>query len=196
MTRRGFMLIELAVATLVIGVGLLVMMGLASVGERAATEAEDETRAALFADDVFTTLRLYSDHCSRDTNVWDWVTLWRRLAEGEALPLAAPACWQSSPGGMPPLVCADRQVYTNRYLSLAGFHPGAAGGQVEYGLQYRLALARPTSAGGAVPFLPLDPAEEAPRIVWATLHVWSGAQRRNPEPFVFYTHFSDAGGLP
>ena len=85
----GFMLIELAVASLVIAVGILALLGLSNIGERAATDTENETRATLFADEVFTTLRLYSDQVSRNTNHLGWLEFWTAVATGERiLPLA------------------------------------------------------------------------------------------------------------
>ena len=82
------MLIELAIAAFVIGIGILALLGLAHVAERAAADAEAETRAALFADEVFITLRLYSDRYAQSTNQTEWVGFWTRVAAGEALPLA------------------------------------------------------------------------------------------------------------
>jgi hypothetical protein len=56
----------------VTGVAVLGVFGLLRLGVGASTEAEDELRAALFAEDVFTTLRVYSDAMLdvRDTNRW------------------------------------------------------------------------------------------------------------------------------
>lgn len=198
MRRDGFMLVELAVAALIIGVGILVLLGIGQAGSQAAADIEDETRAALFADDVFATLRVFSDHYSRGTNSSDWATFWAAFGSGDAeLPLASAGTWAAMPEtGRPPTIMAsaDRsRVFTNVFIRP---QPAVAGAAFpEYGVQYRLALDRPSTDHHSVPLLPLD-TNDPPRSVFATLHVWSGLQRTRTEPFAFYTHFPAAGGLP
>lgn len=51
--RSGFSLIEISLALLVIGVGLVSVIGLFPAGLNQARGATDETQAALFADEVF-----------------------------------------------------------------------------------------------------------------------------------------------
>jgi prepilin-type N-terminal cleavage/methylation domain-containing protein len=55
--RRGFTLIEVALALMVVGVGLLAVFQLFPAGLRAGFDATAETRAAQFADMVFNGMR-------------------------------------------------------------------------------------------------------------------------------------------
>lgn len=194
--RTGFMLIELAVAAMVIAIGVLALLGIAHVGDRAATDTENETRAALFSDEVFTTLRLYSDQVSANTNHQGWLDFWTRVSRGEALPVANwtlfPDIWQQHGNIEYPSIIADGTGNDRGRTNI--WYATASAGTPDFAFQYRLMISRPTD-DGAVPFL--DPVDSSPtNTVWATLHVWNGVFRRQPQPFTFYTHFSDSGGLP
>jgi hypothetical protein len=193
------MLIELAVAAMVIAIGVLALLGIAHVGERAATDTENETRAALFADEVFTTLRLYSDQVSANTNHQGWLDFWTSVSRGEALPVANwmlfPDSWQQQGEIAYPSIIADGTgddpVRTNIWYA------AASAGTPDYAFQYRLMISRQTTNDLIPSVLFLDTVDSSPtNIVWATLHIWNGVFRRHPEPFTFYTHFSDSGGLP
>ena len=72
MRGRGFMLIELAVASFVIGVALLALAAILHLGQRAATDSDAATRAALFADDAIATLRLLNDRAASDPDAETW----------------------------------------------------------------------------------------------------------------------------
>jgi hypothetical protein len=195
------MLIELAVAAMVIAIGLLALLGLAHIGERAVADAENETRAALFADEIFTTLRLYSDQVSTHADHQGWLDFWTRVSKGELIfPVAMnpdemdrleDTDWRQ--WGLSPTLVADgtgldAQIHTNVWA----FEEDQS--VPDFAFQYRLMISRPISGGG-VPFL--QPGDSFPtNTVWATLHVWNGKHRRHAEPFTFYTHFGDPGGLP
>jgi len=196
-TPHGFMLIELAVAAMVISIGVLALLGLAHIGERAATDTENETRVTLFADEVFTTLRLYSDHASETGGQKGWLDFWTSVAQGKhILPVAnqtlGSTIWQELDE---PSIVGDGTgtgvVHTNVW-------PDATADAPFYAFQYRLTLSRPTTNQEPDPtsVLFLDPDISPTNTVWATLHVWNGRFRRHPEPFTFYTHFADPGGLP
>lgn len=194
-TSNGFMLIELAVAAMVIAIGVLALLGIAHVGERAATDTENETRAALFANEVFTTLRLYSDQVSANTNHQGWLEYWTRVARGEQIfPVAnqtlGAETWQelTDPSIVGDGATGSEVVHTNIWRA------ANSGSIPDFAFQYRLMISRPAE-NAAVAFL--DPDASSPtNTVWATLHIWNGVFRRQPEPFTFYTHFSDSGGLP
>jgi hypothetical protein len=194
------MLIELAVAALVIAIGVLALLAVAHVGERAAADSENETRAALFADEVFTTMRLYSDQVSATaTNRKVWLKFWRDFVEGtRPLPVANTLIHDETAPELEandlPCIVGDGEVHTNRWYLGALTSTADDGEPPDFAVQYRILISRPTS-DKAVPFL--DPEESShTNTLWATLHVWNGAFRAHPEPFTFYTHFSDAGGLP
>ncbi len=79
MRRSGFMLIELAVATFVIGVAVLALAAIIHLGQRAGTDSDATTRAALFADDALSTLRLMNDRAATDPDREAWCKLWAKL---------------------------------------------------------------------------------------------------------------------
>ncbi|NLB14907.1 MAG: hypothetical protein GX826_12980 [Gammaproteobacteria bacterium] len=194
------MLIELAVAALVIGIGILALLGVAHIGERAATDTENETRAALFADEVFTTLRLYSDYVSVNTNHQGWLDFWTRVSKGEQIfPVANQTLkdetWKELDArGEPSIVCdgtGRNSIHTNVWYAA----DSTTDSTTDFAFQYRLMISRPVS-DGAVPFLDHPETRFATNTVWATLHVWNGRFRRHPDAFTFYTHFTDHGGLP
>ncbi len=194
------MLIELAVAALVIAIGVLALLAVAHVGERAAADSENETRAALFADEVFTTMRLYSDQVSATTNRQGWLAFWRGFVEGtRPLPVAntvigdEPAAELEAQGI--PCIVGDGEVHTNRWYLSALSSDDDAGAPPDFAVQYKLSIQYRPENGDPVQFDPVK-TNQTPSILWATLHVWNGAFRSHPEPFTFYTHFSDAGGLP
>ncbi|MDD5708125.1 MAG: hypothetical protein PHR35_19580, partial [Kiritimatiellae bacterium] len=170
MRRAGFMLIELAVAALVIAVGVLALLGVAHLGERAATEVEDETRAALFADETFATLRLYSDQYSQSTNRAGWHDFWLRVVEGtQPLPVATTqllGAWnwpELDAAGLPSIV-GDGATHTNRWQAANA----TANAPPDFAVQYRLIITCSTE-NGAVLF-DRDATNPPPSTLWATLH--------------------------
>ncbi len=189
------MLIELAVAALVIGIGILALLGLAHVAERAASDAEAETRATLFADEVFTTLRLYSDRYAQSTNQMEWLEFWVKVVEGkEALPLAAEwlSLWESSLDPIHPrTIAGDSQEHTAYWIPIADDAEPAT--MPDYALRYRLTLARPGETSSGANALTTPP---IPAMLLVTLHVWYGASKVTAEPFTFFTAFSNSGSLP
>jgi hypothetical protein len=201
------MLIELAVAAMVIAIGVLALLGIAHVGERAATDTENETRATLFADEVFTTMRLYSDHVSANTNHQGWLDFWTRVSTGDQIfPVAntetGTKTWQELDANGVPSIVGDgtytAPVRTNVWHLADANVADYATSIPDYAFQYRLAIFRPTTDANNPSVFFLDDSDRSPitNVVWATLHVWNGRFRRQAEPFTFYTHFADPGGLP
>ena len=190
---RGFMLIELAVAALVIGIGILALLGLAHVAERAAYDAEAETRAALFADDVFTTLRLFSDRHARSPDQGEWLSFWVDVSEGDlGLPLTAGGLdvWQLDQNQNPMVLIGDGGEHSI-FWRPAG--PSSDSDSVaDIALRYRLTVALPD---GTQQF-DSSQTNSPPAMLLATLHVWHGASKMAAEPYTFFTAFSNSGSLP
>lgn len=65
MRNRGFTLVEVALAMLVVGIGIMAVFGLFPGGIEAGRRAVNETQAALFAEEVFAGYRAMSG-----TTVW------------------------------------------------------------------------------------------------------------------------------
>lgn len=184
----GFTLIELALSVFVMGVAILGIFGLSRLGLDAAAEAEDETRAAMFADDVFTTLRLYSD-AMRSTNDTDWIEFWENIDTNE---FAVAGCdfWQDRDGD-PLTVIVDGELHTNEFYSVDIRDEGDKFAAIpEYALHYRVRVAMP-------PFSEYETGEYSPsNAVRVSINVWNGGARRRPDAYTFYTHFVDGGLLP
>ena len=190
------MLIELAVAALVIGIGILALLGLAHVAERAASDTEAETRATLFADEVFTTLRLYSDHYAQSTNQMEWLEFWVKVVEGGVLPLAAewlPLWAPANDQTHPRMLEGDGEEHTAYWLPISeGEEPPAT--VSDFAMRYKLSITVQTQ-DGAVPF-DASQTNYRPAMLLATLHVWYGASKVAAEPYTFFTAFSNSGSLP
>ncbi len=106
-SRAGFTLIELALAALLVGIGLVSLITLGRHAMQAALEVEDERRSAALAEDVFATLRSASSHVYQTqgyegcTNFWQAVTNSNREGNivallGEDSSLLHPATWAST----------------------------------------------------------------------------------------------------
>jgi hypothetical protein len=70
-TKRGFSLIEVCLAVLVIGLGLIPIFGLFPGGLRSMEEATADTRCALFTEVVMNGMRA---NAASMTNIADWTT--------------------------------------------------------------------------------------------------------------------------
>ena len=190
------MLIELAVAALVIGIGILALLGLAHVAERAASDAEAETRAALFADDVFTTLRLFSDRHARSPDQGEWLSFWVDVSEGDlGLPLTAGGLdvWQLDQNQNPMVLIGDGGEHSI-FWRPAG--PSSDSDSVaDIAIRYKLSITVQTQDGAVVPF-DASQTNYRPAMLLATLHVWHGASKMAAEPYTFFTAFSNSGSLP
>lgn len=156
--RAGFTLIEIALAALVIGLAVLTLFGLARVGANAAAEAEDEVRAALFAENVFGALAAENNSLNMDTNFW------REFKDGNrVLDDAARDMWLVPEAGAEPGytdIVGDGRRRTNYYFSVS--HRGSAiEGIPEARVVYRLRVA--LSGGEPTP----DPHRAA-----VSLNVW------------------------
>ena len=192
------MLIELAVAALVIGIGILALLGLAHVAERAASDAEAETRATLFADEVFTTLRLYSDHYAQSTNQMDWIDFWMTVTDPyNARPLIVAASWlpiwdNSQNDDFPRVFFGNGKEYTAYWFPIR-YDELETVTVPDFAMRYRLTIARRGETSSATTSLATSP---IPAMLLATLHVWYGTSKVAAEPYTFFTAFSNSGSLP
>ncbi len=173
MKRRGFMLIELAVASFVIGVAVLALAAILHLGQHAATVSDGTTRAALFADDVLATLRLLNDRAAADEDPDAWPTLWKELVDGVVITQLtgfASNVWMPDQTKSLPCIDTSPGVHTNFWCPT---RVSPAGGdadlvRADFALRYALNI------------VPSDETEdtgrgsERPRYCAVTLHVWSG----------------------
>ncbi|MGI6496255.1 MAG: type IV pilus modification PilV family protein [Kiritimatiellia bacterium] len=213
-SRAAFTLIELALAVFVTGVAVLGVFGLLRLGVGASTEAEDELRAALFAEDVFTTLRVYSDAMLdvRDTNRWQklcaesgleldpesptlFSDFWAALAEWEGqngMP-CLPDFWEapdSGPGeSTTPYPIRIHVVGPDDPL------PDETSTNVFCAVDIR------GTNPGTIPeytlrYLLTVTTNESSRYVAANLNVWPGLDVRRRSDYTFYTHIYERGERP
>ena len=82
---HGFTLIEVTLATVVIGMGLLAVFGLGQLALRNAKATEDDTRAAMLAEDVFASLRTVSENLCASNNPAAWTAFWNGFQTGTPL---------------------------------------------------------------------------------------------------------------
>jgi len=168
----GFTLIEVALAIVALGLGVLAAYYLLSSGLDTGQKAGADTQAAVFADSVLSTLRVESEHAAKQGN---WTTFWSQFAGGSNIPVAFQEAWdedltvQASQGG-----AIHAIVFTNY-----GFRADAPTNIVNSALRYTLAV---------TPYS--DRAE-------ALLQVWNCQYATNSDEtaFTFYSEYGRMGEL-
>jgi prepilin-type N-terminal cleavage/methylation domain-containing protein len=92
--RRGFTLIEVALAVLVVAIGIMAALVLVNSGLDSSRRAVADTRAATFADDVFNALRT-QNYLALDSGGASWESFWKRfVARQTNVAAAAAPMWQ------------------------------------------------------------------------------------------------------
>ncbi len=117
MNKSGFTLVEVALALLVIGIGIVAIFGLFPAGMEAGRRTVNETHAAQFAEEVFAAYRSLASVTNLATAV------------NAQVPVAAPAQWSS-----PPLIVPDGNVQT------CVLRVSATPGTIERALRYQLTV--------------------------------------------------------
>lgn len=200
MRHRGFMLIELAVASFVISVAVLALAAILHLGQRAATDSDAATRAALFADDVLATLRLMNDQTASDPDPDAWRKLWARLDPDSSggtvitqLTGFASGVWVPDGSGALPCIDTSPGVHTNFWCP-AGVKREAGGVKLvraDFALRYAISIAH---AGETVD---TGRGTEEARFYSVTLHVWSGTSLASESSdTTFFAIFSNQRRLP
>ncbi len=196
MRRRGFMLIELAVASFVIGVAVLALAAIIHLGQRAATDSDASTRAALFADDALSTLRLMNDRAATDPDPEVWNKMWIELRSGAVITqLTGFASEVWVPDGNRSLPCLDTSqgIHTNFWCPANVRQEGSGANLVraDYSLRYAISI----SQSGDTEDLGFG--YEQPRYFAVTLHVWSGTSlATDSSDTTFFAAFSNQRRMP
>ncbi len=220
MRGRGFMPIELAVASFVIGVAVLALAAVLHLGQRAATESDGDTRVALFAADAIATLRLLNDRAATDPDPEAWVKLWakwdpnsmdpdpekgwaRTLRWANSEPMAsegtiitqftgfASDVWQADrPDDLP---CLDTSlgIHTNFWCP-ARLVPETADAANSVRADFALRYALGIQAGETTDV----GGRVEPRYYAVTLHVWNGLSVSADAGSTFFAVFANEGRLP
>lgn len=194
--KSGFMLIELVLASFVIGVALLGILAMLNSGLQQVTESDNETRSSLFANDVVTTLRLLNDRAASDeTNSNAWNELWLDLSSSGGNNAItqftgfATASWREKYSGKDEPIFTDGgyHVITNYWRPLT--HPPDTDGIGDYVLQYRIDI---TNSEEQVWFS-VD--NRQPLYYKVQIHVWSGASRLVNDDFILSSIYTNPGRL-
>lgn len=80
--KSGFTLMEVALAVVVVGVGVLAMFALISSGLDASAKAVATTQAAFFADATFTAIRGEASKASESKDRMAWTNFWLDVKNG------------------------------------------------------------------------------------------------------------------
>ena len=122
---RGFSLVEVTLALMVVGVGMLAILGMFPAGLDQNTRSISDTHAALFAQEVFNSLRVHAE------------TNWQEIGVGiYSLPAAASNNWHRDVDITIKLGNElENQIYTNIYC-----HPDNIQ-LVDHAFRYHIALA-------------------------------------------------------
>lgn len=80
--RAGYTLVEIAFASFVMGVAFLALVGLGRLAVQNAVDAENDTRSALLAEDIFATLRSFSDTLCATGGPVTWASFWISFTNG------------------------------------------------------------------------------------------------------------------
>ena len=172
----GLIMVEAALAVVVLSIGVLAVFVLFSSGMSTKTKASGDTQAALFAQGVFSTLRAASEEASRQGQV-RWEEFWYDI-EGNTnlLPAAGAEFWANS----------NMMINANTLTPIVYSIPLTNGADmVNHALRYILTV-------------DLDLAiTNWPDRVPVTLKVWEGAfgQTNDDDAAVFYTEFDNPGDL-
>jgi type IV pilus modification protein PilV len=80
--KQGFTLMEVALAVVVVGVGVLAMFALISSGLDSSAKAVATTQAAFFADATFTAIRAEASRASESKDQMAWTNFWTAVKNG------------------------------------------------------------------------------------------------------------------
>lgn len=126
-SRNGFTLIEIALALLVASIGLLGVMGLFPAGISQNKLAHDETRAAMFAEEVLNGVRAQAA-----------VMRWDQINTGIDLPPPTPDIW-NNPNSLRVRPSPGASFTTLKYET-AGAMGGSTEAYVDYAVRYNLRI--------------------------------------------------------
>jgi hypothetical protein len=179
--RAGFvLLVEVLFALFVLSLGILAGIQLMRSSVDRGARASADTRAALFATDVFNGLRALSAETGLSLGTNGWQHFWQQLANGYEVPVAALEAWTA------PLSVRAGGPHTLVFTSY-GYHVGKGTNKITHGaLRYRLDVD-----------LWSGPDEATDVRAGVMLKIWDGefgpTDDRNVQ--IFYTEYYDAGWL-
>ena len=183
---RGFTLIEVTLAVVVIGMGLLAVFGLGQLALRNAKAMEDDTRSAMLAEDMFASLRTVSENLCASNSPSAWTQFWSDFAAGRTpLPLCLSTA-SSLRNQSDNNIWGNGNVCTNYLWSRPEIHGSVLSSMPEWSARFwmNVALTNQLDATGGT------------NLVRVTLHIAPGFSGALGESRDFYTHFAEHGTLP
>jgi Tfp pilus assembly protein PilV len=170
-SRSAFTLIEIALAILLIALGILAMFSLLGAGLDTSNKASADAQAAIFADSVFNSLRAESQRAAEaelnNAHPESWTNFWISFKDGTTnIPVAFTELWESN------------MVIRGDGLQTAVF--GNVGTHiVNHALRYTIAV-QPRSRSADV-----------------LLNIWDGqfGQTGDTNALIFYSEFRKEGDL-
>lgn len=182
----GFTLIEIALAIVVVAIGVLAVFSLLSAGLDASNKAIGDTQAAIFADNVFNALRAESLKAASDYDpfvpVNGWNTFWQNFVNGSTnISVVAGLAWTPANLSVTAVSGGGTLVFLNKSLR------GSTITDVQnYALRYELTVQPSLGGWGAALW------ENTAKV---TLKVWNGQYGSTNNPLVFYSEFYNPGAL-
>jgi type II secretory pathway pseudopilin PulG len=184
--RAGYTLIEIAFASLIIGVAFLVLIGLGRLAVQGSVDAENDTRSALLADDVFATLRGTSDTLCATGGPSAWASFWSTFTNGAFVPFPTstniPARYVDVTTYGTPLLYGDGTVTR---LAFVDFSQTSTTRQWTAQIQITATTLNALHMGAAYDYV-TGPAENV-NLVTVTLHIWPNAFDRRERSRSFLT---------
>lgn len=200
-SSRGFSLIEVALALVVVAVGVLAMFGLMASGLDASSKSVSETQAAIFSQNVMNAIRVESVKQSKDnfavTNQLDnWQTYWKDFSNRKLKGVELPGWPAYSKSPIYINVTRPGEVLQLALTNLT-FRGGSATNQtINLGLRYKLEVKLMNAPEGYSRHIPDQPSDFF-TIVGVTLKVWDGLYGvgEDSDAIIFYSEFNNPGTL-
>ena len=187
--RSAFTLVEIALATLVLSLGLLTLFGLGRLAMENAARAENDTRTALFADNIFSSLRSVSEDLCATGGPSAWAVFWTGFSNGTIpLPIPLPeATAFSNPKNFSDQVLGNGTWHTNFFYARPDIHGPSTNAIPEWGVRFAIEVELTND------FVAVSGITNQAHV---TLHVAPGAYGTISESRTFFTLFTEHGTLP
>lgn len=203
--RNGFTLVEVAIAVLVIAIGVLAVAALFSGGLSASSKAVADTQTSMFAENVFNGLRARSLlMAEQQTNANPaWNDFWTKFLNGSTSITisAAPPGWGVWTNVM---VISNGGPYVQVFGSIP-MHGGGTTGIVDHAFRYRIDawmtnVVAANMVSAKVNGTWIDPPWQmlvTNTIVQVLLSVWDGqfGSTNATDALTFYSEFANQGNL-
>ncbi|HMP74008.1 MAG TPA: prepilin-type N-terminal cleavage/methylation domain-containing protein [Kiritimatiellia bacterium] len=127
--QNGFTLVEIALALMVVGIGLLAVFGLFPTGLQMNKAVVDETQVALFAEQVLNGVRAQAS-----TQRWD------RIRTSINIPPPTPDVWLNPDDLTVRVTPGGEDNFQTLVYQTAGALGGGTAGYEDFGIRYRLEI--------------------------------------------------------